>query len=219
MTNFADVIEGGQKDDDMTKNYKTPPVVWLKMTDFTHGWLQHELGGAVRIKEQKVLSIQHIKDARKLLKMETVEDMMERKPAGNALSATRKNCMEAGLLIDPETMEKEYGITKDTLKNYVPIECPRMCLTRNGVIRPWSMDVCFSHEQASAIQKMLRTEFWKAVEIYDVQYSKRMDGRRYPAKDMIEDFCADTDTPDLYAEAIRREWQRRVKRSASKAGA
>lgn len=196
------------------KNYKLPAIVWLKMTDYTHGWLQHELGGGARIKEQRVVSVQHLPGAREILRMETVEDMMERKPLGNALSATRKNCMEAGLEIDPSTMEKEYGVTRELLELFVPVECPKMCLTRRGVLRPWTLDVCFGKTQATSLQRLLRNEFWKAVEEFDVQYAAMLSGKKYPAVDMIEAFCAETGTPDLYVEAIRREWQRRVKRGA-----
>ncbi len=194
--------------------YKLPAIVWLKMTDYTHGWLQHELGGGARIKEQRVVCVQHLPGAREILRMETVEDMMERRPLGNALSATRKNCMEAGLEIDPSTMEKEYGVTREQLALFVPVECPKMCLTRRGVLRPWTLDVCFGKAQATSLQRLLRNEFWKAVEEFDREYAQMMNGEKYPAIDMIEEFCLKTETPDLYVEAIRREWQRRVKRGA-----
>lgn len=196
----------------MEKNYKIPPITWLRMTDYMHGWLQHELGGGARIKDQRVVCVQHLPGAREVLRMETVEDMMEKMPAGNAMSGTRKNCLCAGMELDAGVIEREYGMTKELLKLYVPIECPKMCLTKNGVLRPWTLNVCFGKEQATALQKLLRREFWKAVEEYDAEYARKMDGRKYPAIDMVEDFCMDTDTPDMYTEAIRREWQRRCKR-------
>ena len=198
----------------MEKNYKLPAITWLKMTDFTHGWLQYELGGALRIKDQLVLSVQHLPGAREVLRMETVEDLMDRQPVGNSMSATRKNCIDAGLDLDPTVVERMYGLTKDSLKLYVPIECPKMCLTKNGVLRPWTLDVNFGQRQATSLQRLLRQEFWKAVEEFDGRYAEKMDGKRYPAVNMIEDFCAETNTPDLYVEAMRREWQRRVKRGA-----
>lgn len=194
------------------KNYKIPAIVWLKMTDYTHGWLQFELGGGARVKNQRVVCVQHLPGARRVLRMEAVEDMMERKPIGNAMSATRKLCMEAGLEIDPDTMEKEYGVTQERLELFVPVECPKMCMTKHGVLRPWTLDVCFGKEQATAMQALLRAEFWKAVEEFDREYAQSMDGEKYPAVEMIEAFCAKTETPDLYVEAMRREWQRRCKR-------
>ena len=197
------------------KVYDVPAIVWLKMTDYMHGWLQWELGGEARVKDQRVVCVQHLPGARAILRMETVEDMMEKKPIGNVMSATRKNCMEAGLNIDEDVMAREYGVTREAMKMFVPVECPKMCLTKSGVLRPWTLDVCLGREQAAAMQRLLRNAFWQAVEEYDAGYARKMNGRKYPAVDMVEEFCMDTETPDLYVEAIRREWQRRVKRVKS----
>lgn len=197
------------------KVYKIPPIVWLKMTDYMHGWLQWGLGGSARVKEQRVVCVQHLPGARAVLRMETVFDMMEKKPIGSAMSATRKNCMEAGLAIDESVMEKEYGVTRELMKLFVPIECPKMCLTKSGVLRPWTLDVCLSKQQATSMQRLLRQAFWDAVEEYDAAYAEKMGGRKYPAADMVEEFCLETETPDMYVEAIRREWQRRRKRMKS----
>lgn len=194
------------------KVYDVPAIVWLKMTDYMHGWLQWELGGEARVKDQRVVCVQHLPGARAILRMETVEDMMEKKPIGNVMSATRKNCMEAGLNIDEDVMAREYGVTREAMKLFVPVECPKMCLTKSGVLRPWTLDVCLGREQAAAMQRLLRNAFWQAVEEYDAKYARKMNGKKYPAVDMVEDFCGETETPDLYVEAIRREWQRRVKR-------
>ena len=197
------------------KVYDVPAIVWLKMTDYMHGWLQWELGGEARVKDQRVVCVQHLPGARAILRMETVEDMMEKKPIGNVMSATRKNCMEAGLNIDEDVMAREYGVTREAMKLFVPVECPKMCLTKSGVLCPWTLDVCLGREQAAAMQRLLRNAFWQAVEEYDAKYARKMNGRKYPAVDMVEEFCMDTETPDLYVEAIRREWQRRVKRVKS----
>lgn len=194
------------------KVYDTPPIVWLKMTNFTHGWLQWELGGEARVGEQRVVSIQHLPGARAILRMETVEDMMEKEPVGNALSATRHNCFMAGLEIDEDVMEQEYGVTRDLMKLFAPIECPKMCLTKYGVLRPWSNDVCLGKRQAAALQRLLRDTFWTAVEEFDGTYAKEMGGEEYYAIDMIEEFCQRTKTPDMYVDTIRREWQRRLQR-------
>lgn len=194
------------------KNYKLPAIVWVKVTDYMHGWLQHELGGEARVKNQRVVSVQHLPGARAVLRMETVEDMMEKRRISNVMSATRKNCMEAGLDIDEGVMEREYGVTRDVMKLFVPVECPKMCLTKHGVLRPWTLDVSLGKAQATAMQRLLRQAFWDAVEEYNAAYARKMCGKKYPAVEMVEKFCMDTDTPDLYVEAIRREWQRRVKR-------
>lgn len=195
------------------KTYGVPPIVWLKVTDFMHGWLQKELGGEARVGEQRVISVQHLPGAREILRMETSEDMMEKHPLGNAMSGTRKNCFSAGLAIDPEVMRREYGVTKELMALFIPIECPKMCLTRKGVLRPWTLDVCLGKEQATAFQRLLRREFWLAVEEFDHEYAAGLNGRKYPAIDMVEEFCRRTKTPDVYAQAIRREWQRRLQRT------
>ncbi len=197
----------------MERTYKIPPVVWLKMTDYMHGWLQHDLGGAARIHNQRVVCVQHLPGARDILRMETAEDVMDHTPVGNVMSATRRNCLCAGIGIDSSFIECEYGLTAEGLDLFVPIECPRMCLTKNGVLRPWTLDVCFGKEQATAMQRLLRGEFWKAVGEFNEEYARQRGGRGYPAIEMIEGFCTKTETPDLYIDAIRREWQRRVKRT------
>lgn len=196
----------------MNKNYKVPAIAWLKMTDYMHGWLQSELGGGVMVGGKKVVCMQHLPGAKKALRMETVEDMMEKGNTGNAMSATRHNCIEAGMKICPDVVEELYGVTKEGMDLYVPVECPKMCLTRNGVLRTWTLDVCFGQGQATALQRLLRDEFWKAVTEYSEAYALEHSGMRYAQIDMIEDFCQDTDTPDMYADTIRREWQRRIKR-------
>ena len=197
----------------MEKKYKAPPIVWLKVTDYMHGWLQHELGGSVRVREQRVVSVQHLPGARAVLRMETVEDMMEKRPVDNAMSATRHGCYTAGLALDADVMKKEYGVTREQLQLFVPVECPKMCLTKNGVLRPWTNDVCLGKEQASALMRIIRDAFWQAVTEYDQDYAQLLEGKSYPAVDMIEAFCKETETSDMYVDAMRREWQRRQKRN------
>lgn len=200
------------------KKYKTPPIVWLKVTDFMHGWLQNELGGGARVRELRVVSVQHLHGARKVLRMETFEDMMEKRPVENAMSATRYGCYAEGLVIDADVMAKEYGVTQEQLRLFLPVECPKMCLTKNGVLRPWTHDVCLGKEQASALIRIVREAFWQAVTEYDQEYSRLLEGKPYPAIDMIEAFCQETQTPDLYIPAMRREWQRRQKRAKEEGG-
>ena len=89
-----------------------------------------------------------------------------------------------------------------------------MRLTKNGVLRPWTLDACFGKKQARLLQDLLRDEFWKAVGEFDARFVYKQDGRKYPAREMIEEFCAETDTPDMYVDTIRREWQRRQKRQS-----
>lgn len=198
----------------MPSKYPLPAVCWLKVTDYLHGWLLYEFGGEAKAHNIRVLSVQHLEGARKILRMETVDDMMEQTPLGNAISATRRNCFDAGLKLDAEVMQKNWDVTKDALALFMPIECPKMRLTKNGVLRPWTLDACFGKKQARLLQDLLRDEFWKAVDEFDARFASEQDGRKYPAREMIEEFCAETDTPDMYVDTIRREWQRRQKRQS-----
>ena len=194
------------------KHYKLPAIVWLKVTDFMHGWLQHELGGACRVKDQKVICVSGLDGARDVLRMETEKDLMEPKLVGISMSDTWKNCIEVGLAMDAAETEKMYGITADQMRMFVPVECPKRCMTKNGVLRTWTLCTNFSRQQAFALQRILREAFWKAVGDFNEDYAGKMGGREYPAVSMIEAFCEETGTPDIHVEAMRREWQRRVRR-------
>lgn len=197
----------------MAGSYKMPAVAWLKITGYMHAWLEREMGGEVRAHDMRVVSVQHLPGAREILRMETEEDMLEPKKDAKAMSAMRRNMLDAGLKLDAAVTEQMYGINNETLKLYVPIECPPMCLTRNGVLRRWTLYVSFGRQQAKDLQKLLRDEFWQAVEEFDQAYAKKR-GEKYPAVAMVTDFCLATKTPELYIEEIRREWQRRQKRKA-----
>lgn len=130
----------------------------------------------------------------------------------NCMSVRRYLCMNAGIGIDPDVIQKMYGMTKELLGQFIPIECPKICLTQNGVLRPWTMDVCFSKSQVTALQQMLREVFWEGVEGFAGRYAREHEGEKYAQEDMIEAFCRLTKTSELHIEAIRREWQRRQKR-------
>ena len=197
----------------MEKVYEVPPIVWLKMTDYMHGWLQWELGGGASVKDQKVVCVQHLPGARAILRMETVEDLeLGPMKIDKSMSGTRKNMLEAGLVLDASVIERIYGLTPELLKLFVPVECPKMCLTKYGVLRRWTLDINLGKQQATELQRLLRTAFWQAVDDFNEEYARKMEGQKYPAVDMVEEFCIMTETPDTYVEAIRREWQRRRKR-------
>lgn len=197
------------------KQYKTPAICWLRITDFIQGWVQHELGGGAQVKDYRVVSIQHLPGARRVLRMETLYEPMGKGQIGNSISATWRNALDAGLKIDPTAMEQNYGATKDSLMQYQPIECPRLCMTRRGVLREWTLDVNFGSKQAKAVQRLLRDAFWKAVQDFSDRYASEHRDEKYAQIDMIEAFCHETNTPDLYADPMRREWQRRIKREGS----
>ena len=202
----------------MCKNYEIPPIVWLRVTDYMHGWLQYELGAAARIGEQHVVCLMDLPGASEVLKMETVEDI-ELRPMKiiNTMSATRKNLLEAGMVIDAAVIEREYGMTPDEMRQFVPVECPKRCLTRFGVLRPWTLDIALSRQQAYELQCVVRAAFWHAVERFNADYALAHGTTDYPQIDMIEAFCRITGTSDTHAEAISREWRRRLKSGQSKA--
>lgn len=197
----------------MDKSYKLPVIVWLRITDYMLGWVQYELGGALQVKDKKVVCVQHLDGAREILMMETVYETIPHKPVGLSVSSIGRYALDSGILFDPEGIKERFNITPDDLNLFVPIECPKMCLTKNGVLRPWTKDVNMGKHQAAAMQNLLRREFWQAVGEFSKKYAESRKGEKYAQVEMIEDFCATTHTPDLYVAAMRREWQRRVKRA------
>lgn len=200
------------KPNDMTERvYRPPQVAWMKITDYLYGWVQHKLTGEVRVTEKKVVCLQHLKGAKKALRMETNYDMTG-EPTKEALSATRRNCIAAGLELDEETTTKIYGVSRADLELYFPVECPNVCLTNGGVLRPWNNDVCFGRQQTAALQHVIRDAFWEDVVDYDRRYAQEHQGERYTVSDMLEAFCAETGISDVYTDTMRREWQRRTKR-------
>lgn len=194
------------------KQYKSPVIVWLKMTDYMHAWIEYELGGNVRVRDQRVVCVMDLPGVREVMRMESEKTSLDQGFVGNSMSACWRNCIDSGFRLDQAAVERMYGITEEELKLFLPVECPSRCMNADGVLRPWGLDINFGKRQATAMQRILREEFWKAVENFDKEYAGKMNGKRYPAVDMIESFCQETGTPDLYVQAMRREWQRRVKR-------
>lgn len=200
------------------KGFKMPVVAWLRVTDYMHGWIQKELAGGARIGGKKVVCVQHLDGARDVLRMETCNDVtgdeetMEPDVLENTMSATRWSCINAGLTLDQKTVERLYGIGREELALFLPVECPRICLTPLGILRPWANDRCFGRQQAGALLQLLREAFWRGVAEFDREYARSLDRDDYAVIDMIEAFCHDTGTSDLYADAMRREWMRQRKK-------
>lgn len=201
----------------MEKNYKTPPIVWLKVTGYMHAWLQKKLGGEAVVQGQRVVCFQHLPGATIAMKKETFDDTQANLPVMEAISAKRKLAVDAGFGIDPEGTRQLYGLTEDTFRLFIPVECPDLRMTSSGLMRPWKVTTCMGRDQARTVQEMLRQAFWKAVEDHNAKYAVRQEGRKYAAVDMLEDFCKATGTPDLHVAEMRREWQRRVKRGENRA--
>lgn len=195
-----------------------PVVTWLKVTDYMHDWIQKELAGGARMGGKKVVCVQHLDGARDVLRMETCNDVtgdeetMVPDVVENTLSATRWNCIDAGLTLDPKTVERLYGIGREELALFVPVECPRTCLTPLGILRPWTSDRCFGRKQTVALLKLLREAFWRGVAEFDREYARSLEGDDYAVIDMIEAFCRRYGTSDIHADAMRREWTRQRKK-------
>ena len=198
-------------------NRKLPPIVWLRVTDFIHAWLQHELSGELMVKDQRVVCVQHLEGAREVFRMTATNDIKEKNPVATSLSAVKRNCIAEGINLDEETVKDQCRVLKEDLRMFVPIECPRVCMTQSGVLRPWTLEITFGRSQANAMQQLLREAFWDDVEEYSRQYAKKMNGAYYPQIDMIEDFCVAKEIPDEFVADIRREWQRRLKRGKNNA--
>lgn len=193
----------------MNQQYGTT-ICWLRVTNYMRGWLRYALGGRLTVKSETVLSVRHLEGIRRVMMMETAEDV-GCKP-GSAISGAWHDALVAGLEFDRWTMESEYGVTGETLRDYVPIECPCNAVSADGVIRPWTSDTCFGKQQSTELLRLLRGEFWGAVWEFSAMYAEEHKGEKYAQVEMIEAFCRETGTDDVYVEAIRREWQRRVKR-------
>lgn len=190
-------------------------ICWLRVTDYMQGWMRTALGGSMSVKGQPVLSVRLLDGVREVMMMPTNDEMPKGGVQDAAMSATWRNALEAGLALDPAVMEKEFGASRELLRQYVPIACPRKSVSKDGILRPWTNDTCLGKRQAIALTRLLRDEFWKAVERFSEEYAGEHQGEKYAQVEMIEAFCKATHTDDTHVEAMRREWQRRCKRGRS----
>ena len=191
-----------------------PAIVWLRVTEFLRGWLDYEFGSKAMVNGRRVVCLQHMDGVRDILRMETVEDMelSPDLPVELSLSASRYSLLQAAVTLSPEVAERIYHLSSEQLQQFVPIECPRLRLTQEGLLRPWGGDAMLGGAQAKALLRLLREAFWEDVEQFARRYAREHEGERYAQEDMIAAFCRMTKTSDLHIEAIRREWQRRCKR-------
>lgn len=198
----------------MAKSFKMPAIVWLRVTEFIMGWLVYEYGSKVMVNGRRVVCLQHLDGVRDILRMETVDDMelSPDLPVELSLSASRYGVISAAMALNPEATERIYHQSLEQLQQFVPIECPRLRLTQEGLLRPWSGDAMLGDAQAKALLRLLREAFWEDVERFARRYASEHEGERYAQEDMIAAFCRMTRTSELHIEAIRREWQRRCKR-------
>lgn len=190
-------------------DYPTPPIAWLNLTPYMHQWLVNECGGAVKLHGKTVLSVFHLKGVKPLMRMQTQNDVMDDANTMWSLSAMRMDFLQQGISLGL-TGRGGLELTNEQLAAFMPIECPPVCLTKHGVLRPWTRQTSFGAKQARELVTLLRSEFWKAVREYH-RHFKWPNGEPHTAIAMTESFCQDTGTPDIYAEDLRREWQRQQK--------
>lgn len=177
--------------------------------------MSYELGCKAMVCGQRVVCLQHMDGIRDVLRMETVADieLSPDAPVGLSLSARRYSMLQSAMTLNPEAVERIYHINREQLQQFVPIEVPRLRLTEDGLLRPWGGDAMLGDEQAKELLRLLRHYFWEDVERFARRYEREHEGEKYAQEDMIAAFCQETKTSELHIEAIRREWQRRVKRS------
>lgn len=192
-----------------------PAIVWLRVTEFIRGWLDYEVGSKVMVNGRRVVCLQHMDGVRDILRMESVDDveLSPDLPVDLSLSASRYSMLQAAMTLSPEATERMYHLSPEQMQQFVPIECPRLRLTQEGLLRPWSGDAMLGDAQAKALLRLLRHYFWEDVERFAGRYAREHEGEKYAQEDMIAAFCRLTKTSDLHIEAMRREWQRRCKRT------
>lgn len=198
----------------MAKSTKMPAIAWLRVTEFIRGWLVYEYGSKAMVNGRHVVCLQHMDGMRDVMRMETVDDveLSPDLPVELSLSASRYSMLQAAMTLSPEVTERIYHLSPEQLQQFVPIECPRLRLTQEGLLREWSGDAMLGDAQAKALLRLLREAFWEDVEGFARRYAREHEGERYAQEDMIVAFCRMTKTSELHIEAIRREWQRRMKR-------
>jgi len=191
-------------------NYPTPAVAWLQTTKYLHDWLINEFGGNVRLHNKPVLTVTYLPGVKNILRMETLDDVTEKVDNKLSMSAMRMDCVTLGCSIGPKTMQELYGMTPELLDTYLPIECPRMALTKYGVLRPWSRNMTFGKQQASELLILLRNAFWDNVNEY---YQALISEGNAPdtAINLIRSYCEDKHISEVYIDDLRREWQRLLK--------
>ena len=192
------------------------PICWLKITDYMRGWARMALGGPKRVKDDPVIQVQNLEGAQPVLMMATDNELHSGDVPGNVICDTWHAALEVGLEMDACGMEREFGVTRELLSQYLPVACPPYAVADNGTVHPWDSDTSFGQQQAAALLRLIREAFWRAVGDFSRWYQREHAGEHYAQVEMIEAFCKRYQTDDVYVEAMRREWQRRCKRGAGR---
>lgn len=188
------------------------PICWLRITDYMREWARVALGSQKHVNGIPVLDILNLKGVRPALLMPTINELPGTGAPGNSMCDTWHAALSAGLEVDAWGMEREFGVTKETLEQYLPVACPDYAIAEDGAIHSWDNDTSFGKQQSTALLRLIRDAFWSAVDNHATQYKKSHLGTKYAQIDMLESFCKDYHINDMHLEAMRREWQRRCKR-------
>ncbi len=187
-------------------------ICWLRVTDYMRGWTRMVLGTRYRVHELPVIQVKGLDGASEVLAMSVSEELPGIGVPGNAMCDTWHAALEAGLEVDAWGMEREFGITREVMDQYLPVLCPDVAVDEDYITHPWTSDTCFGREQAIALQRLLRDAFWSAVDNYASDYKRAHSDAKYAQIDMLESFCKEYKSDDTHIDAMRREWQRRQKR-------
>jgi hypothetical protein len=188
------------------------PICWLRITDYIRDWARVTLGTPMRVKNKPILDILSLEGIRPVLLLPAENELPGFKAFGNAMCDTWYAALTVGVEMDAWGMEKEFGITKATLDQYLPVLCPSYAVAENGAVRIWDSDTSFGKQQTTTLLRLIRDVFWSSVGKYATEYRKAHFGAKYAQIDMLESFCKDYHINDMHLEAMRREWQRRCKR-------
>ena len=188
------------------------PICWLKITDYMRGWARRALGGTKRVRNNTVIEVQHIAGVQAVLEMPADDELHPDVVPGNVICDTWHAALEVGLEMDAESVEKLFCVTRELFCQYPPVSCPPYAMYEDGTIHPWDSDTSFGQQQAASLLRLIREAFWQAVGVFSNTYQQAHKGERYAQVEMIEAFCKEYRTDDMYVEAMRREWQRRQKR-------
>lgn len=188
------------------------PICWLKITDYMRGWARRALGGSKRVRNNPVIEVQNIEGVQAVLEMPADDELHSDVVPGNVICDTWHAALEVGLEMDAESVEKVFGVTRELFCQYLPVSCPPYAMYEDGTVHPWDSDTSFGQQQAASLLRLIREAFWQAVGVFSNAYQQAHKGERYAQVEMIEAFCKEYRTDDVYVEAMRREWQRRQKR-------
>lgn len=176
------------------------------------------LGGPKRVKDDPVIQVQNLEGAQPVLMMPTDDELHCGDVPGNVICDTWHAALEVGLEMDAQSVEKVFGVTRELFVQYLPVACPPYAIYEDGTVHPWDSDTSFGQQQAASLLRLIREAFWQAVGVFSNAYQQAHKGERYAQVEMIEAFCKEYRTDDVYVEAMRREWQRRQKRCRERSG-